>query len=398
MPEVLETAEEVRPLLAIEWRAGELLYRQIAEYFRGAIQRGEYPDGAHLPSCQKVARALRVSAQTVDTAYNQLVSEGLVFRRRSVGTIVHLGAESLPPERRSRTQRQIQLPICQMVRMPARDACPGEGDLFFDYQSGFAEGFNAWNYRFEIVYLRDGQSDLELARMLVEERQMRGLISQAISDEANEYLIASGFPVVFLRKDFSGRGMTCVDCDIIRGYREAWEFADRLGHRKAAYLGTGDDHVMGGEHRYYQCASARELARARCALGARLIISMDADVSMIEGQLIREFGPWRSKGANWPTLIFAQSDFMATRLLCALRNLGIRAPEDISVIGCNDAPIAQQWEPQLTTLEIPRYQMALASTRLLLDLIEKRPGAQGRLQIFPARLIQRMSAGQAKKP
>jgi LacI family transcriptional regulator, xylobiose transport system transcriptional regulator len=69
-----------------------------------------------------------------------------------------------------------------------------------------------------------------------------------------------------------------------------------------------------------------------------------------------------------PTAIFAGSDLQAMGLYEAARELGIRIPEDLSVIGFDDLPVARWLGPPLTTIRQPLTEMAEQATRLALTL------------------------------
>jgi LacI family xylobiose transport system transcriptional regulator len=71
---------------------------------------------------------------------------------------------------------------------------------------------------------------------------------------------------------------------------------------------------------------------------------------------------------NRPTAIFAGSDLQALGLYHAARELGLRIPEDLSVVGYDDLPVARWIGPMLTTIRQPLIDMADQATRLVLSL------------------------------
>jgi DNA-binding LacI/PurR family transcriptional regulator len=73
-------------------------------------------------------------------------------------------------------------------------------------------------------------------------------------------------------------------------------------------------------------------------------------------------------GAGRPTAIFACSDAMALGVYDAARELGLRIPSDLSVVGFDDVPEAQLATPQITTIRQPLAEMGAASVNLLLQL------------------------------
>lgn len=71
---------------------------------------------------------------------------------------------------------------------------------------------------------------------------------------------------------------------------------------------------------------------------------------------------------NPPDGIFCANDMMAVGCYDALRELGKRIPEDVSVVGFDDREIAQFMRPPLTTLILPHYDMGALAAELLLDI------------------------------
>jgi LacI family xylobiose transport system transcriptional regulator len=68
-----------------------------------------------------------------------------------------------------------------------------------------------------------------------------------------------------------------------------------------------------------------------------------------------------------PTAIFAGNDLQALGVLQAIRSLGLRAPDDVSVVGYDDIPLADWSTPRLTTVHQPLRQMAQEATRLVTE-------------------------------
>ncbi|KJS62674.1 LacI family transcriptional regulator [Streptomyces rubellomurinus] len=76
-----------------------------------------------------------------------------------------------------------------------------------------------------------------------------------------------------------------------------------------------------------------------------------------------------------PTAVFAGNDLQALGLYEAARELGLRIPEDLSVVGFDDLPLARWVGPPLTTVRQPLTEMAETATRLVIDLARGvRPG------------------------
>jgi LacI family transcriptional regulator len=91
-----------------------------------------------------------------------------------------------------------------------------------------------------------------------------------------------------------------------------------------------------------------------------------------------------------PTAIYAANDKLALGLLKGASTRGVRVPEDLSVVGFDDIPMAAYAIPSLTTVRQPIEQMAKLAVETVLDLIGT-SGADARRRIVQPELIQRDS-------
>lgn len=97
-----------------------------------------------------------------------------------------------------------------------------------------------------------------------------------------------------------------------------------------------------------------------------------------------------------PTAFFCGSDTVAVTVLSELMRLGLRVPEDVSVVGHADYAIATRISPQLTTIHMPHREMGMAAARILLARAGRASHLDGlppqRVNLVP-KLIERQSSG-----
>jgi GntR family transcriptional regulator len=79
----------------IEWNDGQPIYRQLRDRVVAMILDGVLKEGDPLPSVRTVAAEYRVNPLTILKAYQQLVDEELVEKRRGLGMFVRIGARNL---------------------------------------------------------------------------------------------------------------------------------------------------------------------------------------------------------------------------------------------------------------------------------------------------------------
>jgi LacI family transcriptional regulator len=88
--------------------------------------------------------------------------------------------------------------------------------------------------------------------------------------------------------------------------------------------------------------------------------------------------------------VFAHNDLSAAGALSAIREAGLRVPQDVSVVGFDDVPLASHTEPPMTTVHQPMRQMGATAARLLLGHFEGTPLPKAPT-VIPTELIVRGS-------
>jgi len=97
-----------------------------------------------------------------------------------------------------------------------------------------------------------------------------------------------------------------------------------------------------------------------------------------------------------PTAIFASNDMMAFGVMNAVRDMGFRVPQDISVIGFDDIYQASQTRPALTTVRQPLEKMGSMAAKMLLEMMEKHEINAQKIEL-PTQLIIRESCKALEK-
>lgn len=96
-----------------------------------------------------------------------------------------------------------------------------------------------------------------------------------------------------------------------------------------------------------------------------------------------------------PTAIFVASDMMAVGAYDALKERGLRIPEDVSVIGYDDREIAQFMRPPLSTVILPHFEMGLVAAETVIDGQIRAEGRQPQVKV-ECTLVPRASVGPPK--
>ena len=144
--------------------------------------------------------------------------------------------------------------------------------------------------------------------------------------------------------------------------------------------------------------------------GGRRVDGLRAAAEQLEGVTLVELGsfpPYFSGGfaaadhavAAGVTAVVAFNDLMALGILDRLRGRGVRVPEDVSVVGFDDVPVATLVSPALTTVHVPRAGLGRRAVDLLVAALDParhpEPPAHHRL---PVEIVVRGSTGVPGRP
>jgi len=198
---------------------------------------------------------------------------------------------------------------------------------------------------------------------LIRERHVDGIVISGPRFDDRDLLRAHAerAPVVLLGQ-LPDTDLPFVDVDNAGGARLAIEHLLRLGHRRIALITNA---------LLAYTASADRLSGYRQALEAA---GLPYDESLVR---YGEFTPYSGQAAMEdlltltppPTAVFVASDVVALGALQALRQRGLRAPDDMALVGFDDIPLAGFVDPPLTTVRLPAAGLGWGAGDLLIRLI-----------------------------
>jgi LacI family transcriptional regulator len=241
-----------------------------------------------------------------------------------------------------------------------------------------------------LVVNTDGNDDAELAAFeSLLERRVDGLI--VATGKVEHHLLADahnrGVPVVMLNRGTARADYPLVVGDDPKGVTDAVEHLVRLGHRDLVHLAGPADFTTSQARAEAFTASAGRHPGVRHSITPALAFSIAAGETATAQLLARP--------EELPTGIVAGNDLIAVGVLRALRAHGLSSPRDVSVVGFNDMPFAEDLNPPLTTVRIPHHEMGVQAARLLLEGIQS--GTQNAITItLPAELVVRASTARPR--
>jgi DNA-binding LacI/PurR family transcriptional regulator len=352
---------------------GITAYASLAENLRRTIRAGSFQPGQLIASEYELARQGKVSRVTVRRASELLIKEGLVERRPGKGLFL-------------RAQGMRRTNLIQVIAGNLQwEPCLRAGRAI--QEAARASGVQVQ------VYDAHGNMDLDLDHIRrLPEGQAQGAVIIALHcrdfSEVLFELKLKGFPFVIVDQRLRDLDVPSVTADNHAGGLAAGGALVAAGHRRIAFIG---DLIAG---------TVRErLAGLRDAMG-------DANLPF-DRSLVMDLPVERDRFADWtpqiervtralmaspdaPTAIFCSCDAVARSAFRALAGLGLRVPDDVSVIGFDADPLSEYLAPSLTTVSQPFAEMGRVAFGLLQARIVD-PHAMVEHRKLPVQLIERAS-------
>ena len=204
-----------------------------------------------------------------------------------------------------------------------------------------------------------------------------------------EPLRRTGTPTVVINACFPEADVNCVLCDNFAATYRVVQWLAGLGHRRIACIAGGvSPNSSVSERTMGYCQG---LVDAGIAMDPALLVRAGG-FTVPEGQ--EAMGRLLSQSPP-PTAVFGTADELAVGAMQAVREAGLSVPQDVSVVGINDLPMAQTCRPALTTLRIFRNEMGHAAVQRLLELI-RNPKQRPRRIDVTCELVERESVAEAR--
>ena len=202
-----------------------------------------------------------------------------------------------------------------------------------------------------------------------------------MEEYVRDQMLQSGYAIVFLDSDRIGEHCSSILLDNEADGRMAAEYLVGLGKRRMLHMSGFDDNYDAIHRKEAFLSTLETLGIPR------------AQVPVLQGKFERavayqEMRRYLAEGNTPPEAVFAGNDLSAIGCIVALNAAGLRVPEDVSVIGCDDITVAGYYSPALTTIRTNFYRLGSLAAEEIIRLIQ---GQSGRRVIQDSQLIIRKS-------
>jgi DNA-binding LacI/PurR family transcriptional regulator len=354
------------------------MYQALADKIRASIRSGKHAHGAFVGSEHELARNFGVARMTLRRASTVLINEGVIHRVPGKGLFVRAPED---------VTRQIQVIA---------------GNLNWETSMQVWRGVQSVARESGIeVQLYDAHGDTEYDLSILRKlphSQAQGAIIMAVHSsvfhEAVLLLKLKDFPFVLVDQQADGVEVSSVVADnYAGGYAAGGELLKR-GHRRIAFIGD----LVAGTVRRRLDGLRDAFSDAGVPFDRTLVFDLQVQDPLGDWSAQVDESARRAMDRPLPpTAIFCSCDAVARPVYRALATLGQRVPEDVSIIGFDDAPLAEMLTPPLTTVRQPFFEIGKTAMETLCRQMSH-PGGPVERHSLPVELVMRNSVAEPIQP
>ena len=329
-------------------------YEMVRHHIKQMLIDGTIGYGMKLPSEHELMKKFQVSRQTIRQAFSELANEGLIYKQQGKGTFSSY--------RKNVRQKQV---IAVITTYISEFVFPGivsgiESVLSDEgYMMLFANTNNSKDKEGE--YLKNMMEHNVVGVIIEPSRSSKGNTNIHLFNEMRN----KGIRFVFLNACYSDFESSYVIMDDKKGAYIAVEHLLQLGHRRIACVYKTDDKQGVDRKQGY--------LEALKSYGAGIESSLIGEYDTAGMYLFPYmFAQSQLRSENRPTAFSCYNDQSALMVIQAIKDSGLRFPEDVSVVGYDDSIEGMPNDMRITTIKHPKKEMGIKSARFLIDMIEGR--------------------------
>lgn len=330
-------------------------YNLIKQEIKSWILEGKILPHEKISSENELVKQFGVSRHTIRQAIGALVNEGWLYTEQGVGTFC--ASRNQDKEKREKTVAILTTYI---------------SDYIFPSIIRGAEAY--LSKKGYTIYLASTNNNIENEKRCLENilsQNVSGLIVEptksAISNPNLNYYLSlehQNIPYVMINAYYDELCPPSITMDDEKGGYLATEHLIRLGHERIIGIFKTDD--LQGVKRMKGYVGAHRKYGISIEPGRIITFNTETKYERPKDEVRRLL-----KNADpYPTAIFCYNDEIALSILDIIRELKLKIPEEISIVGYDDSYLADASEVKLTTIKHPQSEMGKDAAKLIIDAIE----------------------------
>jgi len=192
-------------------------------------------------------------------------------------------------------------------------------------------------------------------------------------------ILSEKVPLVMIAREFFSAPVTSVMVDDYYGGMQAGQHLLQQGHKRIAVI-VENLTELGSKERLRGCSDATKEAEAEL----KPSYILEGGYTLDSGKAaMKELLELKKR----PTAVFACNDVLAIGAIQAVRESGLRVPEDVSIVGYDNTILATIVDPPLTTVAQPMQEIGERSVALLVEQIQSKESVRQRVVLMPDLVI-----------
>lgn len=329
-----------------------------------------------------VAREANVSVATVSRVLNK---QGTVRPETTERVYRAIEKLSFEPNMSARNLRRNETRVVLIV-------APNITNPYYSHiLAGIGDAANESGYS-ALIYNTAGDEARKRAAMdMLKKRRADGAILLANNGKDSNWVgeYAERFPIVQCSEYVLGLDAPRVSIDNYLAASQVMEYIIELGHRRIATISSTNNYISTSQ----RLQGYRDLLeKNEITIEDKYIEFADSDYSFRSGKA----AAYRLlQQDNRPTAIFCISDTIALGAITAAKELNIRVPDELTVIGFDDVDDTTMFHPYISTIAQPCYELGRESFRLLFHQMNGNKEVDKQV-ILPHKFVLRESSGPLK--
>ena len=350
-------------------------YQTIISWVQNMIRSGDLKEGDRLPSENALCRQFQLSRQTVRHALEILEAQHVVVKIQGSGTYVGDG------------EKNRERPSYKNIAVIS---------TYFDYYIfpptlyGIENVLSKAGYSTRLAFTNDSvHHEKTILKTILERDDVDGIIVEPAKSampnpnlDLYRQLRSRNIPILFFNASYPEPGMPCVRIDDVLIAEKATDLLIEAGHTKIAAILNAED----GQGHLRYTGYLKSMWKHHLKTDARRTILLDSDMI---GNL-KTIEDYVLSCLEGVTGVLCYNDELASQLLDLLEEKGVKVPEDLSIVGIDDANIAQIRD--LSSFPHPKEELGRKAAENLLHMIED-PSFDGNY-LFDAQPVRRGSVKQ----
>jgi DNA-binding LacI/PurR family transcriptional regulator len=304
-----------------------------------------------------VAKAAEVSVSTVSYALNGTAPLKEETKQRIFSVARELGYDRR--HLRNRLTKSFRIPPIAVV-LPGASM---NDNLYYHFLgetlSGLSIGAGEYGFMVSILFSQPDYTNIDYLDVC-KDNQVVGavVINPKIRDSRMDELIKMRFPLVLIGRSREPQQISVVDMDNEGGAYRATEHLIVLKHKRIGMITPGSSDFQLSVDRL--AGYKRALETFGLDVSSELIVEGDLTVNGAQQAMERLL-----ELPDPPTAVFTGNDAQAVGAIRSIRSHGMRVPNDVAIVGFDDASISSVCSPELTTMRVPEKKIGIEAGRMV---------------------------------